>query len=51
MKGKITLVGGGGAAWGDWFQLIFAAAMIILAIILVVEGFGVLFGKKSAKKA
>ena len=51
VKGKITLVGGGGAAWGDWFQLIFAAAMIILAIILVVEGFGVLFGKKSAKKA
>lgn len=51
VKGKIAMVGGGGAAWGDWFQLIFAAAMIILAIILVVEGFGVLFGKKSAKKA
>ena len=51
VKGKIALVGGGGAAWGDWFQLIFAAAMIILAVILVVEGFGVLFGKKNAKKA
>ncbi len=35
---KISLIGAGEAAWGDWFQLIFAAAMAILAIILVVEG-------------
>lgn len=35
---KIGLISAGGAAWGDWFQLIFAAAMAILAIILVVEG-------------
>lgn len=35
---KIVLIGAGGAAWGDWFQFIFAAAMAILAIILVVEG-------------
>ena len=27
-----------GAPWGDWFQLIFALAMVILAIILVIEG-------------
>ena len=26
------------AVWGDWFQLIFALAMTILAIILVIEG-------------
>ncbi|MBR1477983.1 MAG: carbon starvation protein A [Lachnospiraceae bacterium] len=26
------------AVWGDWFQLIFAAAMAILAVILVIEG-------------
>lgn len=51
VKTKIGMVGGGTAAWGDWFQLIFAAAMIILAVILVVEGVGVLFGKKNAKKA
>ena len=38
------------AAWGDWFQLIFAAAMVILAIILVIEGIQT-FSKKSAKKA
>ena len=41
---------GGLAAWGDWFQLIFAIAMVILAIILVVEGFQTIFAKK-AKKA
>lgn len=35
---KVTLIGEGGALWGDWFQLIFAAAMAILAVILVVEG-------------
>ena len=35
---KIKLVTGGGAAWGDWFQMLFAAAMVILALILVVEG-------------
>ncbi|MCR5437439.1 MAG: carbon starvation protein A [Treponema sp.] len=28
-----------GAPWGDWFQLIFALAMVVLAIILVIEGF------------
>ena len=39
---KIKLVAGmvpdASAAWGDWFQLLFAAAMVILALILVVEG-------------
>lgn len=35
---KFTLIGEGGALWGDWFQLLFAAAMAILAVILVVEG-------------
>ncbi len=36
------------AMWGDWFQLIFAAAMVVLAIILVIEGFKTF--KKQAKK-
>ncbi|MCD7955791.1 MAG: carbon starvation protein A [Lachnospiraceae bacterium] len=31
-------IAAGGAAWGVWFQFIFAAAMAILAIILVIEG-------------
>jgi carbon starvation protein len=35
---KISLVGAGNAVWGDWFQLVFAAAMAALAIILVVQG-------------
>ena len=35
---KIALIGSGAALWGDWFQLIFAAAMVILACVLVVEG-------------
>ena len=40
---------GGLAAWGDWFQLIFAIVMVVLAIILVIEGFKVIFSKKKAK--
>lgn len=51
VKTKIGMVAGGTAAWGDWFQLIFAAAMAVLAVILVVEGFQTLFLKKNAKKA
>lgn len=46
---KIRLVGSGGAAWGDWFQLLFAAAMVILAVILVIEGIQT-FASQSKKK-
>lgn len=28
----------GALAWGNWFQLVFAAAMAVLAVILVIEG-------------
>ncbi|MCR5735758.1 MAG: carbon starvation protein A [Lachnospiraceae bacterium] len=38
------------AVWGDWFQLIFALAMAILAVILVVEGVQT-FQKQAQKKA
>lgn len=38
VKNKIVLIGAGQAAWGDWFQLVFAAAMAILALFLVAEG-------------
>ena len=48
--GKFSLIGAGGAAWGDWFQLILAAAMIILAIILVIESVGT-FRRQAAAKA
>ena len=45
-----SLIGGGLANWGLWFQLIFAIAMVILAIILVIEGIGT-FAKQSKQKA
>ena len=38
MVNKSKLIAAGTDAWGDWFQLIFALATSILAIILVVEG-------------
>ena len=38
VKNKILMIGAGQALWGDWFQLFFAAAMAILAIVLVIEG-------------
>ena len=37
------------AMWGDWFQLIFAAAMAILAVILVVEGIQTFKAQKAGK--
>ena len=48
---KIALVIAAGAAWGDWFQLIFAAAMVILAIILVIQGIETFIKEAKAKKA
>ena len=48
IKAKFGMIGGGTAAWGDWFQLVFALAMVILAVILVIEGIGTL-GRQSAK--
>lgn len=49
VKAKAILIAGGTAAWGDWFQLLFAAAMGVLAIFLVVEGIGT-FKKQLGKK-
>ena len=39
IKNKIVMIAAAEAAWGDWFQLIFAAAMAVLALFLVVEGY------------
>lgn len=39
----------GAFVWGNWFQLIFAAAMAVLAIILVIEGIQT-FQKQRQKK-
>ena len=38
-----------GPVWGHWFQLVFAAAMFVLAIILVIEGIQT-FSKQSKKQ-
>jgi carbon starvation protein len=48
---KFTLIGSGEAVWGDWFQVIFALAMAVLAVILVVEGVQTFRQQAAAKKA
>ena len=45
--GKIGMVTGGTALWGDWFQMIWSIALVILAGVLVVEGAPVIFKKKA----
>ncbi|MBQ8945449.1 MAG: carbon starvation protein A [Lachnospiraceae bacterium] len=47
---KFKAIGGGEAVWGDWFQLIFALAMAILAVILVIEGVQTFQRQKASKK-
>ncbi|MCR4654674.1 MAG: carbon starvation protein A [Lachnospiraceae bacterium] len=44
---KFGVIGSGEAVWGDWFQLIFAAAMAVLAIILAIEGIQTLSKQKA----
>ena len=44
------LIAAGGAPWGKYFQLVFAAAMVILAIVLVIEGIQTFKKQASAKK-
>lgn len=46
---KFGMIGAGTAAWGDWFQLLFAVAMAVLAIILVVEAIGTLGKQRKAR--
>ncbi len=48
--GKAKLIAAQAAVWGDWFQLIWCAGLIVLAIILVVVGVKTLAEQK-AKKA
>ena len=45
-----ALIGGGLPVWGDWFQLIFAIAMVVLAVILVIEAIGT-FAKQAKQMA
>ena len=50
VKKKLVMIGAGEALWGDWFQLIFAAAMAVLAVVLVIEGLQT-FASQGKKKA
>lgn len=45
-----SLIGGGLANWGLWFQLVFAIAMVVLAVILIIEAIGT-FAKQAKQKA
>ena len=47
----IGLIAGGGAAWGDWFQMLWSVGLVVLAVILVIEGIQVLTKKKEQKAA
>lgn len=48
---KIIFVPDSTANWGNWFQLCFAAAMAVLAVILVIEGVRTFVAQAKAKKA
>ena len=48
---KVGLIGAGGAAWGDWFQMIWSIGLVVLAVILVIEGVQILTKKKEQKAA
>ena len=45
---KIKGIAAGATAWGNWFQMLFAAAMVVLSVILVIEGVATF--KKQMKK-
>ena len=47
---KFGAIGAGEAVWGDYFQLVFAIAMAVLAVILVIEGVQT-FKKQAEAKA
>ncbi len=48
---KIKLIAAAGAAWGDWFQMIWSIGLVVLAVILVIEGIQVIAKGKKEKQA
>lgn len=46
---KLQMIGTPDMVWGDWFQLIFAVAMAVLAVILVFEGVNTFKNQKNQK--
>ena len=48
IKNKLVVFAAGGSVWGDWFQFIFALAMTILAIFLIIESVNTFRRNKAA---
>ena len=48
---KVKLIAAAGAAWGDWFQMIWSIGLVVLAVILVIQGIQILTSKKEQKAA
>ena len=48
---KVKLIAAAGAAWGDWFQMIWSIGLVVLAVILVIQGIQILSSKKEQKAA
>ena len=44
--GKVKLIAAAGAAWGDWFQMIWSIGLVVLAVILVIDGVQVMAKQK-----
>ena len=40
-----------GAMWGHWFQLVFAIAMVVMALILIREGFAIFHQQRKKKRS
>ena len=49
-KTQIGVIAAGGADWGPYVQAILGVLLVVLAVVLVVEGFKALTSKKPAKK-
>ncbi|MDO4861813.1 MAG: carbon starvation CstA family protein [Eubacteriales bacterium] len=49
--GKIKVIGGGAAAWGDWYVAIWSTALVVLAAVLAVTAVKTLAAQAKAKKA
>ncbi len=47
---KVSMIGAGTAAWGDWFQMLFAGALVIMAVVLVVQGVQTFITQSKNKK-
>ena len=47
--GKVKVIGGGGAAWGDWYVAIWSTLLVVLAVILAVTAVKTLAGQAKKK--